>query len=324
MSNNISLEYANGRIKTLEKNLLTRDKIVRLLDADSAESQIKILLECNYGDGTVTADGDFDALLFEEENKVTNLFKELMPSGYALESFAYANDYHNAKAYYKSKIAEKPNERALKPRGLFDIGQAFGKENYRSLPSQMQKAIKDCDLLREKGQLGGNAIDNIFDKAYYENVLYDLNNAKKCVVGDYFVLQIDSLNLKNFARCKKIGLPFSEYEKCFVSGGKVELFVLKSVYSLSMDECKEKMKYGEYSKDFEILANDPTRYETFADNRLIGLFKNHKSDMFSPSPILGYYLGKLCEIKVVRTILTCVRNGIAESEIRKRIRETYA
>ena len=60
------------------------------------------------------------------------------------------------------------------------------------------------------------------------------------------------------------------------------------------------------------------------DNKLIKLIKAQKADMFTPAPILGYYLGKLSEIKVVRTLLTCKKNGVAPEEIRKRIRETYA
>lgn len=322
MSNNVSIEYANGIVKTLEKNLLTREKIVRLTDADSVETAVKILLECNYGRDGFT--GDIDKLLFEEENKVTDIFKELMPSGYALETFVYASDYHNAKACYKSKIVGKPNPSALRPSGLFDVQSAFETENYRTLPTRMCEAIAYLDELNQKGQITGATIDNVFDKAYYKNVFDDLAKAKKSVVNEYFVLQVDSLNIKNFARCKKIGLDFSEYRKCFIDGGKTDLKKLETIYSLSLAECKEKMKFGDYAEDFSVLSGDYSAYETFADNRLIKLFKNQKSDMFSPSPVLGYYLGKLCELKVVRTVLTCKANKLDRNEIRKRIRETYA
>lgn len=322
MSNNVSIEYANGIIKTLEKNLLTREKIVRLQDADDVDSAVRILLECNYGSGSF--DGDIDALLFEEENKVTNTFKELMPSGYALETFVYINDYHNAKACYKSKIVGKTNPSALRPTGLFDVVGAFETENHRFLPTYMQEAIAYLDELDRKGQITASEIDNAFDKAYYKNVFSDLEKAKKSVAYDYYVLQVDSLNIKNFVRCKKIGLNFSEYSKAFIDGGKTDLNRLKTIYPLSEEECGEKMKFGEYSEDFAVLVRDYSAYETFADNRLIRLFKKEKSDMFSPSPVLGYYLGKLCELKVVRTVLTCKANNLDRNEIRKRIRETYA
>lgn len=321
MSNNVSIEYANGIVKTLEKNLLTREKIVRLTDADSVETAVKILLECSYGQDSFT--GDIDKLLFEEENKVTDIFKELMPSGYALEAFVYASDYHNAKACYKSKIVDKPNPSALRHSGIFDVQSAIETLDYRFLPLQMREALAYLDGL-DREQITGSVIDNVLDKAYYKNVFDDLAKAKKSVVYEYFVLQVDSLNIKNFARCKKIGLDFSEYRKCFIDGGKTDLKKLETIYPLTIEECREKMKFGDYAEDFSVLSGDYSAYETFADNRLIRLFKNQKSDMFSPSPILGYYLGKLCELKVVRTVLTCKANKLDRNEIRKRIRETYA
>ncbi len=321
MSNNNSLEYANARIKTLEKNLLTSDKIIRLLDAHTISEAMKILLENNYGD-EIIVDGDFDKLLFKEEEKTLRLFKELMPTGYGLETFVYENDFHNAKVYSKSKLTGKPNDLALKPVGLYDVKGAFEKENYANLPNVLQEALKTIDDERANGTLNGRKIDNIIDKAYYSSCVIDTAKARKSVVQDYYKILIDSLNIKTFVRCKLQNLPLTYYTDAFVEGGELSKDRLTKFYPLSLDEISEKMKYTDWKDDFS--EYDLSKFETKLDNKLIKLIKAQKADMFTPAPILGYYLGKLSEIKVVRTLLTCKKNGVAPEEIRKRIRETYA
>ena len=46
--------------------------------------------------------------------------------------------------------------------------------------------------------------------------------------------------------------------------------------------------------------------------------------MFAIAPIVGYYLGKLNEIKVLRVVLICIKNKVDVKEMKKRVRELYA
>lgn len=324
MSINVSLEFANARIKSLEKNLLTSDKIVRLIDCSNIDEALKILAENEYGDGLLTEDTDADDLLLREENKATKIFTELMPIGYGLETFAMKNDFHNAKAFYKSKISAHSNKRALKPVGLYDVDIAVEKENYSSLPLEMKNALEYLDKEREKRQLTGLDIDIALDQAYFKEVLNILLRSKKSVVSEYYKNLIECTNIKTFIRCKKTSAKFDFFEKCFINGGALTLDKFKAMYPLTVDEINEKMRFSDW-KDAFIVANESlVAFETYTDNLLLRLIKKQKSDMFTPSPLLGYYLGKLCEIKVVRTVLTCMKNGADKEEIRVRVRETYA
>ena len=65
-------------------------------------------------------------------------------------------------------------------------------------------------------------------------------------------------------------------------------------------------------------------YETAQDNFLLGIFAVNKTDMFSVAPILGYYLAKLNEIKVIRVVLVCIKTNVPRDQMRKRVRELYA
>lgn len=324
MSINVDLEFANARIKSLEKNLLTSDKIVRLVDSYDVNDALKILAENGYGDGIMGVEADADELLSSEENKAIQIFAELMPSGYGLETFVLKNDFHNAKASYKSKISGKPNKRALKPKGLYEVDSAVESGNYDGLPLEMKSALVFLDKEKEKRNLTGLDVDLSLDQAFYKEVLRILKSSKKSVVSDYYKTLIDCTNIRSFIRCKKLNAKTSFFEKCYIEGGALTRDRYLSMYALSLDEINEKMKFTDWKEAFLVATDYLVAFETYMDNMLLRLVKKQKSEMFTPSPLLGYYLGKLCEIKVVRTILTCLKNGTSKEEIRVRIRETYA
>ena len=56
---------------------------------------------------------------------------------------------------------------------------------------------------------------------------------------------------------------------------------------------------------------------------MLKLFATKKADMLSAAPIIGYYVGKLNEIKVIRVILVCKKNNVPKAEMEKRVRQLY-
>lgn len=324
MSINVDLEFANARIKSLEKNLLTSDKIVRLIDSHSLIDAMKILAENGYGDGILSEDNDADQLLENEENKAIKIFSELMPIGYGLETFVLKNDYHNAKACYKSKISGNKNHRALKKEGLYNVEEAIEESKYDSLPKEMKSTLELLDKENEKGTLSGLDIDLSLDQAYFRNVIEILNNSKKSVVSEYYRILIECTNIRTFVRCKKMKAKVDFFKKCYIEGGTLTLDRLLPMYNLSFDEINDKMKFTDWKESFSVCTESLVAFETYTDNLLIRKIKSQKSDMFTPAPLLGYYVGKLCELKVIRTILTCLKNGTSKDEMRVRVRESYA
>ncbi|MBO8424445.1 MAG: V-type ATPase subunit, partial [Firmicutes bacterium] len=64
--------------------------------------------------------------------------------------------------------------------------------------------------------------------------------------------------------------------------------------------------------------------EVARDDYLLGIFRKNKAEMFSMAPVMGYYLAKQNEIRVLRIALVCIKNGVDKQEIRKKLRELYA
>ena len=46
--------------------------------------------------------------------------------------------------------------------------------------------------------------------------------------------------------------------------------------------------------------------------------------MFSVAPIVGYYFGRLTEIKTVKLIVSAVKNNLDKNLLRQRTRDLYA
>ena len=323
------MEFANGRIKCLERNLLTQDKITRMIDSVDLNEAVRILAEVNYGGGLVLENPRlFDKLLLEEEAETCKLVLTLVPKGYGMECFILSNDFHNAKALYKGKVTGVKNPAALRPEGVCgDLSSAIDGGVYAQLPEALAKALTELDEKALTESLSPREIDLKIDKAYFEAVSDILKKSKKTVIADYFSLLADFTNIRAMARCKKCGLSVKEFEECFVTGGKLSEKTLEELFEMSFNDAYEKMRYGDFAKAFETLTHENNAlvdFEKFSDSVLIKLFKKEKADMFSPAPVAGYYVGKMSEIKTVRLILVCVNNGVSKEEIYRRLKENYA
>ena len=323
------MEFSNGRIKCLERNLLTQDKITRMIDSVDLNEAGRILAEVNYGGGLVLENPRlFDKLLLQEEEETCKLVLTLVPKGYGMECFILSNDFHNAKALYKAKVTGISNSSALRPNGLYgDISAAIEGGNYAALPETMAKVLTDLDEKALTEALSPREIDLKIDKAYFEEVAAILKKSKKTVIASYFSLLADYTNIRAMARCKVCGLGVKDFEDCFVTGGKLSCKTLSELFEMSVNDAYEKMRYGDFARAFETLTHEKSAlvdFEKFSESELIKLFKKEKADMFSPAPVAGYYVGKMSEIKTVRLILVCVNNGVSKEEIYRRLKENYA
>jgi len=80
----------------------------------------------------------------------------------------------------------------------------------------------------------------------------------------------------------------------------------------------------EYKPFTEKLQEGLSVYETARDDFLLKIISKDKADMFSVAPVLGYYLAKINEVRILRVILVSIKNKIAPEEMKKRVRALYA
>lgn len=330
-----SLIYSNARVKAMENSLLTAEKITRMAYADSLEEAVKILYESNYGGGYVVNNPyAFAEILQQEEQKVADFVREAMPDKSGLQTLLTANDYHNAKSVLKAEFAKGAElKNMLLPDGNIPLGvisEAVQKQDFAALPQQMADAMKEIFAAKAEEKLSPRLIDIVLDKAMYADILASLKKVNVKSISKYHRSNIDFINVSTLLRCKRIDADVAFLREGLIGGGDINDYVLEGLYKESYDVIAEKLKYTTIGDIVEVGVREAkagkalVEYEVLWDNYLLNIFKEDRGDIFSVAPIAGFYIAKKIELKMVRMILTCLKNHANLQHIKARLRGFYA
>ena len=331
-----SLLYATSRIKAQENNLITDERLTRMIDSQSYEDAVKILLECNYGEGmALNSFSDYDDLLNAEKNAVTNLIREIAPKNSGMEVFLVKNDYHNAKAVIKGLELGYENINEFKfmlaPDGLIgaeEILNSIAARNFTTLPKHMANACKMLTIEGTGSAITPRYIDTVMDKACYKDISERIKKCKCKEIKEYVEASVDLINLSALLRCKMKDIGIKIFKESLLEGGTFSPDYFVSLYEASLETISEKFRYTSFGKAASIGCEGAAKknlavFESQCDNLLLEIFKKEKNNIFSVATIAGFYLAKLTEIKVARIIIVCLKNKVEKETIKQRLRELY-
>ena len=95
--------FLSTRVRALETQMLTRDRMEQMLEAKVPEDAASVLLDCGYGDiRPLTITGINEALSAEQE-KIYSELSFFAPDPVLIDVFKVRYDYHNAKVLLKSE-----------------------------------------------------------------------------------------------------------------------------------------------------------------------------------------------------------------------------
>ena len=327
-----ALLYVNARIKSLENGLLSSLQISRLADAESVSEACKILQECGFSNGLQIDDyKSYENLIAAREREAASFFKENVVEKSGMEAVLLKNDYHNAKVLIKAKYLRLSDvSDMLLPDGLFvaeKMKADIFDDDYAAYPKYLAEALDAVDVAFANGNRSPRYIDVTVDKAMFGNMRDIIAKGKDATLVAWLALTADTSNISSFIRSRKLGLDKDFFDEGFVEGGKLDKDFFDALYESSDDAFKEKMRYTDYGAATETALSDDNglvRFETAVDNMVVKLFKDNKYDMFSVAPIVGFYFGKLTEIKVVKLCVSAIKNNLDKNLLRQRLRELYA
>lgn len=325
------LIFSNARTKSLENGLLNNMQLARLTEAENLDEAFKILLECGYGGGVSVEDAaSFETLLDYEREAATAFLRENCAKGSGLETLLTRVDYHNAKALMKAKYLRLADVGfMLYPDGNVPsalIKECVESDVYDKLPKPMATAMAAIDTAFSEENRSARYIDNLLDRALYEDVFIKLKKISQPILKKYFVTLVDTANLGSFLRVKKIGLGLKFFEEGFLAGGELGIAFYEGLYEATMEQFKEKIRYTSYAGVLNkaLEEDNLTLYETAVDNYTLSLFRQERHNMFSIAPVAGYYLAKCTELKVVKLVVAAIKNNVDKALLRQRLRELYA
>ncbi len=324
--------FSTARVRSIEKNMLSRERAERMIDAKTNEDAMRILYDCNYGYGKEQiAAKDFEILLTEEHKKTYDFIMSIAPELNNFKIFLYIYDYHNLKVIMKSEYLGTVDEESLVDTGSIAINTlkyAVKERDFSELTENMGKSLKEIIEQFPKNK-DPQIIDIILDKFCYMEILDKAEEINNKFIIDYVKLQIDLINLKTFIRLRKMNKSWDFFSKVFISGGRIP----EKVFIKNYDEVFESFAGQLFVYGFKDLflegidaLNETGKFtvlEKLFDNKLIEYVKSAKYISYGIEPLAAYLIAKDNEIKIARIIMAGKLAGIPSELIRERMRETY-
>ena len=318
-------------IRVLEKRLLTKNRIERMIESETCEEVLKLLSETEYSQDMtdIRNSRDYEKILKRETERVFSLVRNMSKNKEVVDILSLKYDYHNLKVLIKSKVFEKDNTNLLMNAGTIDITKFKTKSETQSLdlPEEILEAIAE---IKKEENLTPQKIDIIVEKYYFKNLV---NLSKKIdvkVITDYVKGLIDFQNIITLFRVQKQNRDAKFLDSVIFEGGTIS----KDKIVASLNDSSEtilnkfkKEKLGPYLVKGVEVFNETKRlseFEKISDNYLMELNKESKYIVFGPEPLFTYLVAKEREINAIRLIMVSKINNISSEKIRERLRDTYA
>ncbi len=325
--------YAVGRIRTLERKLIDKNRIERMVEAGSLEEAAKVLAEADYGylEDMGSKDYDFEELLKDEEKKVYGLLRELAPRPEIFDMFLLGRDYHNLKVLLKSEFGESGDSRPLKEGGAIPVNTLevlVRERKFNSMPGVMARALKDAiDAFNRTGD--PQAVDMVLDAGYLKHVREAAGESGEPFLAELAAVSADLTNIKAFVRVKRLGREWAFFERVTAPGGKVRKDIYSECFDASLEAFVERMRFTPYGRLCEegigsfIRTGSLAMLEKLADEYLLSFVQKVRYRAFGVEPLVSYLIIKENEIRNVRIVIVGKQNGIPGEVIRERLRDIH-
>ena len=329
------MDFTQGVVRTrvLEKRLLSKAHMERIIDAEDMEEVFRILKETEYANHIAKANGiyDYETVLSQELIRIYNLMREISVEQIVVDLLALKYDYHNLKVLIKEKELNKDLADLYLPIGVYDFNKikaAFKEGNFTEIPQEYLNAINAVQ--KDFEQTGDpQRIDLIFDRCYYEHLYKKAVETNIDLFINYVRDMIDFINIKSSIRLKRQGKDIKFFEDVVLPNGTID----KDTILLTLNDSIESMirKYENYRISPSLMTglkayektNRLTDLEKYIDDYLMNLNQESKYTIFGPEPIFSYIVAKETEIKNLRIIMVSKINHIAPELIRERVRDLY-
>jgi len=332
-NNDTQYAYSVSRIRAIERKLLDKGKLDRMVEAKSPEEALKVLQEADYGkrDSDSADIYDYENLLRDESKKVYSLLKEIAPGPDVFDLFLITNDYHNIKVVLKSEFLGQDYDNLLVESGSIPIDKLKTMIRERSMadmPDVMKSAVEECIQTYNK-TLDPQVIDIILDKASFKQMKDTSIKSENKFIKDLVTLFIDLANIKIFLRAKALNKSWDFLKKVLIPEGNINSAVFVENLDNPLDSFIDALKFtslGEFLEEgiesFKTTGT-LTKFEKLSDNLILNYVKKSKYIALGIEPLVGFLIAKEMEIKNARIIMVGKINNISNDVIRERLREAY-
>lgn len=318
----------SAQIRSMERGLLDRARMERMLDAATDEEAVRILTEVGYEAFDPASDRALNAALLHRREELFAELYRYAPEPAIIDVFKLKYDYHNLKAVLKARDGDVSHL-------LVDAGRVKAEElqrRYREsgswdfLPPAMAEAAKEgLRVLAETGD--PQRSDAVVDRAWFAEML-QIAEATKCgYLVDYIRVTIDAANLRSVIRTLRMGRTPAFLKEFLFPGG-----------TISVDRCLKAAVNGEVEKTYRSTVlraaaqagkeavesgGSLTTFEKLCDDAVLQQAGRARRIPFGVEVVIGFVVARETEVSNVRIIMAGRMAGISADTIRERLRESY-
>ena len=334
--------FANGNIKALEKGLLNKDILDRMIKSSDIVSALKILTESDLNDYSFDLNNpsDFENSLNQELLHTYDIIKsisQVSTFNFLYFTFASKYDFLNIKILIKSKYLKKEfSNDLISPIGTIDIEKlklAIRDEKYEDIPDSFEFLIKKTFSEYNKFK-NPEMIDFVLDRERYIMIFnkireIEIIESEELFLKRFFNINIDLNNIINCIRVKIRGEKKAFIKEFLIPEGDFKIEKIIEIYDSPLSSWFEKLKYTDYKDIVELGVNyfqknnSLMELEKLRDNFILNFSKIGKYITFGIEPLVGFITAKENDIKNIRIILSGKLNNLSPEKIKERVRDTY-
>lgn len=318
----------SAQIRSMERDLLDRVRMERMLDAPTAAEAARILTEVGYEAFDSGSESALNAALLQRRLELFERLYRYAPEPEIIDVFKLKYDYHNLKAVIKSRGADVAHL-------LVDAGRVKAAElqqRYREtgswdfLPEALAQAAREGErVLAETGD--PQRSDALLDRAYFAEMLAMAQGTKCEYLVDYVRATIDAANLRSVIRTLRMGRTPAFLKEFLFPGGAV-----------SVDACLKAAVNGEVEQVYHTTplrqaaqagkaavesGGSLTAFEKLCDDAVMAQAARARRIPFGVEVVIGFVAARETEVSNVRIIMAGRMAGIPADTIRERLRESY-
>ncbi|MCK5128997.1 MAG: V-type ATPase subunit [Clostridiales bacterium] len=328
-----STHHAVARIKILEDQIVGKDRINRMIEANDADEAFKNLQDSGYGAAAIVeSPRDFENMISIELKQLRELMGEISPDEELTDILLMRYDYKNSKAYLKMRMCSLDDDAAvtdagkIPPRELREM--VFQQDTY-GLPKHLSDAIDETER-QIAIDPNPNKADNIMDRRYISWAIKTAKSKKNEFLISLITAWVDMNNILSLLRVRQMDADVVLLKDALLDGGTLEHKMIIDAYALNDELLSQRFRHTPYghqlvsAMDQAIEQKRAWTFERFIENMFIAYAKEQKKKVFGMDPIIAYIVAKENEATAIRMVMTGKLNKLDADQIRGRLRELYA
>jgi V/A-type H+-transporting ATPase subunit C len=322
--NSTKYGFSSGQISVLEKRLLTKNMIERLIDSKDFAAKIHILAETNYGHLFHSANSIEELeLAFENAlEEIYNSIAQISENPLLLDFFKLKYDYHNLKVAIKKHLLGPGSETYFKigkyDSALFeklveDTDSVLLDNNFKETTIKVFKIFKNTNK--------PNLIDIVIDHRYFDHLLSLAKQLKSSHLVMLVRTMMDLANIKVAFRHIRFEPDSKLPENHLITGG----FIKTTDIQAATGNKESFFTFLKNSK-YEFLAQKLEKgisIEKLTDDFIIELNRNIKYEIAGIEILNAYFMAREFEVKTLRLIMIGSFRSFSRQTIKDRMISTY-